>query len=218
VKHKVFWVEPCGDETTPGETFGGLSIDKDVSGDAPAADTSFAFDVDCSNGLDTTVDLTAGAAAAVIADLPTGTTCTVVETEDHGATGTSWTGGTAIAGENGVSITIGDGTTVAVTATNAFEAPDVVTPPAATPPVATPVEAPPAVLPEVVTPPRPMAPTGQVKPAKVKPSRVLGTSESRPQQLARTGSTTLPLVELGLGLVLLGVGSVLFARERPVTR
>jgi hypothetical protein len=63
-----------------------------------------------------------------------------------------------------------------------------------------------------------MAPTGQVKPAKVKPSRVLGTSESRPQQLARTGSTTLPLVELGLGLVLLGVGSVLFARERPVTR
>lgn len=193
----------------PGPTFGAFSLNKDVTGDgAPDDDTEFTFDVECSNGLDQDVVLTADEAANVFGNLPTGTTCTIVETEDADATDTTWTGGTAIPGENGVSVTIGDGTTVAVTATNDFELE--VQP---TPPITPPAVAPPTVLPEVITPERPVAP--EVNPtAGVQPTQVKGNVVTRPAQLPRTGSDALPLVEAGLGLVLLGLGAVLFGRER----
>jgi LPXTG-motif cell wall-anchored protein len=34
------------------------------------------------------------------------------------------------------------------------------------------------------------------------------------RELPRTGSTTLPLLQVGLGLILLGAGALLFGRER----
>jgi LPXTG-motif cell wall-anchored protein len=44
-------------------------------------------------------------------------------------------------------------------------------------------------------------------------SEVLGVVVER--QLPVTGSTTLPLLQVGFGLILLGAGAVLFGRERP---
>jgi hypothetical protein len=66
------------------------------------------------------------------------------------------------------------------------------------------------VEPEVVVPP-------VVSPAK--PTTVKGEVLTRtaPAQLPRTGTTTLPLLEVGFGLVLLGVGAMLFGRERTAS-
>jgi hypothetical protein len=66
------------------------------------------------------------------------------------------------------------------------------------------------VEPEVVVPP-------VVPPAK--PTTVKGEVLTRtaPAQLPRTGTTTLPLLEVGFGLVLLGVGAMLFGRERTAS-
>lgn len=68
----------------------------------------------------------------------------------------------------------------------------------------------------VVTPPTPPTP-----PAKV--TEVEGVSQSRGAtqvqavELARTGTNTLPLAELGLGLVLLGLGALIAARDERLT-
>jgi hypothetical protein len=98
--------------------------------------------------------------------------------------------------------------------------PPVVTPPVVTPP-ATPVDECPEnpgvqtnsdqcleVLPEVVTPVTPAVPETPAEP----PTEVEGVVI--PRTLPRTGTTTLPLLELGLGLILLGAGAMLFGRER----
>ena len=86
-----------------------------------------------------------------------------------------------------------------------------VTPPVVepvTPPVVEPVTPPaPEVLPEVITPP--VVPAAPEEPE----SEVLGVVVER--QLPVTGSTTLPLLQVGFGLILLGAGAVLFGRERP---
>ncbi len=185
--------------TTGGSTFGALSVNKDVSGDdVPAATTEFGFDVDCSNGVEESFELTAGDPAHVISGLPTGTTCTVTETDDQDADGTTWTGGTAIPGANGVSVTIGNATTVAVTATNDFDA---------------------TVLPEVIVPETPERPnTVTPNPAVEPTANVKGEVVTRAAaaQLPRTGTDALPLFQVGLGLILVGAGVMLFGRERSV--
>ncbi len=177
----------------PGATTGSLSLYTVVTGDAAVDGAEFAFDIDCSNGLDQSVSLSDTDPAHVVSNLPTGTTCEIVETDDGNATDTTWTGGTAIPGENGVSVTIGNGTTVTVTATNDFELEVLPLPP---------VVRPPTVTPPVVTPPAPPAP----------PTKVAGVVI--PRSLPRTGTDALPLVELGLGMILLGFGAMLFGRER----
>lgn len=176
----------------PGATTGSLSLDKVVTGEGAVDGTEFAFDIDCSNGLDTSVSLSDTDPAHVINNLPTGTTCEIVETDDGDAVDTTWSGGTALDGENGVSVTIGNGTTVSVTATNEFELEVLPLPPVVRPPV----------TPPVVTPPAPPAPPTQVAGVVI------------PRSLPRTGTDALPLVELGLGMILLGFGAMLFGRER----
>ena len=59
------------------------------------------------------------------------------------------------------------------------------------------------VEPEVVEPETPPA---------AQPTEVAGVVI--PRTLPRTGTTTLPLLEIGLGLILLGAGALLFGRER----
>ena len=63
------------------------------------------------------------------------------------------------------------------------------------------------VLPEVVTPPTPAVPDTPAAPTEVAGVVI-------PRTLPKTGTTTLPLLEIGLGLILLGAGAVLFGRER----
>ena len=64
------------------------------------------------------------------------------------------------------------------------------------------------VQPDVVVPESPVVPEAPVE----APTDVEGVVVTR--ELPRTGSTTLPLLQVGLGLILLGAGAVLFGRER----
>lgn len=91
-----------------------------------------------------------------------------------------------------------------------------VAPPVVLPEVITPEVTPPVVLPELITPEVPVAPGHpQVVGTTAQPqSQVLGNVVGRSAQLPRTGNDALPLLELGLGMVLLGAGAVLFGRER----
>ena len=77
-----------------------------------------------------------------------------------------------------------------------------------TPPVVTPPAAIPVVLPDVIVPDAPVVPEA---PAEA-PSIVAGIVVTR--ELPRNGSTALPLLQVGLGLILLGAGAMLFGRER----
>ena len=216
VKHKVFWVQPC-----EGEEIGGLTIDKAVTGnDQPAADTEFEFTLDCEldgaaidlNGEEAgdtaTFTLTAAGSAESFPLLPAGATCTVAESDDQDADTTSWTvdGGAPTIGSS-VVVVIGADATAAVLATNAFDTVTLVpTPPAAvlpTPPIERPV------TPEgPVTPAVPEAPAPSALPA----AQVQGEVITRPAELPRTGASTLPMVQIGLGMILLGAGAVLWGR------
>lgn len=188
---------------------GALSIDKLLDGNAaPVPGTQFTFRVECVNGT-TAVDLngaesgtalsvtvTVAQAAHVISGIPTGAVCSVTETDDGDATETSWmvNGVQTVADGSSVgALTIGNGTTAAVVATNVFdrEVGGVVTP---RPPVVTPPVQGPSV-----------APRPQGRPS------VLGAVRTR--QLPRSGGDALPLAEAGLGLLLLGVGLTLSSRR-----
>jgi hypothetical protein len=57
----------------------------------------------------------------------------------------------------------------------------------------------------------------QVLPAVVTPAPVVVAAASAPTTLPRTGTKLLPLAELGFGLMLLGAGALLFAREQAAT-
>jgi LPXTG-motif cell wall-anchored protein len=63
------------------------------------------------------------------------------------------------------------------------------------------------VLPDVIVPETPDVPDVPAVPTEVE-------GEVVARELPRTGTTTLPLLQVGLGLILLGAGAVLFGRER----
>jgi hypothetical protein len=196
-------------------TTGSLSIDKVLDGnDPPVPGTQFTFRVVCVqgavpvdlNGADTgtalTFTLTAAQAARVVSGIATGAVCSVEELDDGGARSTSWTvGGIAAGDDDSVEdLVIGNGTTVAVVATNLFqtEVGGVVTP------------RPPVVTPPMVTPPSPgpsVSPVPQQRPS----TAVLGAVQTR--SLPRTGGDALPLAGVGFGLVLLGFGLTLSTRR-----
>ena len=66
----------------------------------------------------------------------------------------------------------------------------------------------------VLTPPTPVTPSTPAAPAG-RPVGVAGTAV--PRTLPQTGTEALPLLELGLGMVFLGAGAMLFGRERTAS-
>jgi hypothetical protein len=97
-------------------------VDKVVTGNGPDASTEFEFEVDC-GGQVTELSIEAGGSDAVGAGV---VTCTVVETENRGATNVSYscsTGGGAVCGDDGASVQFPESQstlTATITVTNDF--------------------------------------------------------------------------------------------------
>jgi LPXTG-motif cell wall-anchored protein len=103
-------------------------LDKVLAGEgAPQDDPTFTFGVACDDASATVtspvVSIKASDPAQTIAShVPDGTSCTITETDAHGASSTSFAvnSGTPTTG-NHIVVTPADGTTAAVVATNTFE-------------------------------------------------------------------------------------------------
>jgi large repetitive protein len=105
------------DEAPPVDP-GSLSVTKSVSGEA--GDTSFKVHVDCT-GDSFDQDLTFnGAGTQTISDIPAGTLCSVTETDDGGATSTTYDPHGATTADPPTGLAIISGETRTVTVTNTF--------------------------------------------------------------------------------------------------
>lgn len=211
-----------------------VTLDKVVAGDGlPAAGTEFTFTVDCGGaGEVPAAEVTISAddqPLLVASGLSEGDTCTINETGAAGAAATSFSvdGGEAQPGTS-VEVTLsGDDDAAAVVATNTYACAEGQLPDGqggcatdACPEVAglqtdaaqCAAELIPAIVIENLPPQAPaVLPAAGRPPVQVAGIQVLPTTQAA--TLPRTGSSTTMLFELGLGLVLLGAGTMLFARE-----
>jgi LPXTG-motif cell wall-anchored protein len=214
------WDAQCGVPAEP--AVGSITLDKVTAGDnQPVDTTAFTFSVVCDEA---TVPEAAPAiapadpVATVATDVAQGSTCTIGETDAAGAASTSFSvdGAAGVAGP--VTVTMTDAEhVIEIVATNTFACPAGQVPNGqggcgvdACPTVegfqadttlCTIVEN--TVVTQTPTPPA--------------PTHVAGIQVTRAAELPRTGKSTLPLSELGLGLVLLGAGALLFARDEAAT-
>jgi hypothetical protein len=232
IKSKTVWLSnDCGDEggpTDPQTAQATIEVGKVVVG--TTAQATFPFSVSCTTGTVTGSPLTVavgGSSTATVTWDAAGTapSCTVTETNTHGATATTWSveGGAATTGTAASTGALTDGDTTDVDFTNTYvrtgctancgpvvviDTPPVVDTPA---PLVLPavVEAPPAEV-----PPAPAAPPAQVAAVQVvsetPAAAVMGA------ELARTGAMTDRLL-LAAGLcLLLGGLAMVASKERAV--
>jgi hypothetical protein len=168
---------------------GSITLDKVLAGDgAPQDDPTFTFAVACDDASATVtspVSIKASDAAQTVASgVAVGTSCTVTETNAHGASGTSFAvnGGAPTMGDH-IVVTPADGSTAAVVATNTFE---------------------PSVLDTVITrdhPSDPAAPQTVV----TDPQTVVGDQTVDGTALARTGFDARLFLVVGTSLILAGL-------------
>jgi hypothetical protein len=206
--------------------WGSITLDKVTAGDGqPAGTTAFTFTVSCSTEEGTfsaAPSITPEDPALVIASgLAYGEECTITETGAAGAASTSAAvdDGADVAGAS-TTVAMGEGQTVAVVFTNTYRcaqgqlldgeggcATDVC--PAQGLQTNAAVDCPPVVIGSTVTPPV------QVEGVTIAPAAPVVAAAA--PTLPRTGKSTLPLAELSVGLMLLGAGALIFAREQADT-
>jgi hypothetical protein len=211
-----------------------VTLDKVVAGDGlPAAGTEFTFTVDCGGAGEVPaaeVTLTADDEPLLVAGgLSEDDTCTITETGAAGAATTSFSvdGGEAQAGSS-IEVTLtADDDVAALVATNTYACTEGQLPDGQggcatdvcpevtglqTDAADCDAELIPALVIENLPPQGPeVLPAGGRPPVQVAGIQVLPTTQAA--TLPRTGSNTTMLFELGLGLVLLGAGAMVFARE-----
>ncbi len=217
---------------------GTVTLDKVVTGEGrPAEGTGFTFSVTCDAGDVPAAEVTLAAGddpLLVASGLSEGDTCTIDETDAAGAAATSFAvdGGAAQAGP--VEVTLeSDDHAAAVVATNTYECatgqladesgacttdacPDV------TGLQTDAAGCDPELIPSLVVEKLPSQAQGtpparlpvQVAGIQVRPATAVAASSP---QLPVTGGNTTTLIELGLGLVLLGAGALVFARDEAAT-
>jgi hypothetical protein len=222
----------CNTDIAPGS----ITLDKVTAGDGQPADTTdFVFSVVCE---DATVPEAAPAVAPIEAaqevatDVAAGTSCTIGETDAKGAASTTFSvdGGPEVAGP--VEVTIEDAEQVIqVVVTNTFACPSGQVPngdggcatdvcPEAG------LQTDPAQCPQDLCPEagvQTALPCAQVIGETV--TQTAGPAQTTTVQgvtvaqaeLPRTGKASLPLAELGLGLLLMGAGALVFARDEAAT-
>jgi LPXTG-motif cell wall-anchored protein len=226
---------------------GSVTLDKVTAGDGqPAGTTGFDFTVSCSNQAvnvpDTTPTLTPEAAAAPVASgLAVGDACTIDESAGDKAAAASTTfsvnGGAGQAGPVVVALESPD-QVISVVVTNTYACPNGQVADGeggcTTPTTVTDVcpqagvqtsltECPVEVQGEVLTPSTPSTPAAgpaaQPTVAQPQANAVQGAQIATvaAEELPRTGSSTTAMAEIGLGLILLGVGALLFDRKQTVT-
>lgn len=106
----------CGSLTQPTAS---VSVTKVVSGSGTGSSGTFAVEVDCGAGHDSTVTLSGGDTKTVTG-IPGGTSCTVTETGTGQSTSHTYTVGAGAAGATPPTFAVVGGQTTAVTVTNTY--------------------------------------------------------------------------------------------------
>ena len=228
------WAQGCTTDPIPE---GSISLDKVTAGDGQPVDTTqFAFTVDCDgeatvpNGAPSVAPV--DSALEVVSGASGEETCTITETGAAGAASTTYSinGGAEQSGSSAVVTFENSDQTFSVVFTNTFACPSgqvpdgnggctiplVVTCPvgqthvdANTNGAVDAGECQTAQVTSTVVESAPVVPAAPV-------TEVLGTTVVA-AELPRTGKASLPLAELGLGLLLMGAGALVFARDEAAT-